>query len=63
MGIHELSMSAVSIPEVKSVLRATTMSDLERLVAKVLTLATAAEVRQEVTDYLDELGIQRGGSR
>ncbi|MCA9676364.1 MAG: phosphoenolpyruvate--protein phosphotransferase [Kofleriaceae bacterium] len=63
MGIHELSMSAVSIPEVKSVLRATTMSDLERLVAKVLTLATAAEVRQEVADYLDELGIQRGGSR
>ena len=63
LGVHELSMSAVSIPEVKSVLRQTSVGDLERLVEKMLAMATAAEIRAEISDYLDELGIQRGTSR
>jgi phosphoenolpyruvate-protein phosphotransferase (PTS system enzyme I) len=63
LGIHELSMSAVAIPEVKSVLRATSVGDLERLVEKMLALPTAAEIRVEISDYLDELGIQRGAGR
>jgi phosphotransferase system enzyme I (PtsI) len=63
LGIHELSMSAVSIPEVKSVVRATTMADVERMMERVLALPTAAEVREAVTEYLDELGVQIGGAR
>jgi phosphotransferase system enzyme I (PtsI) len=63
LGIHDLSMSAVSIPEVKAVLRACSVSDLERLVEKALAMATAAEIRTEVSDYLDELGVQRGSGR
>jgi phosphotransferase system enzyme I (PtsI) len=60
LGVHELSMSAVSIPEVKAVLRATSVGDLERLVEKMLAMPTAAEIRVEISDYLDELGVQRG---
>lgn len=63
LGLTELSMSAVSIPEVKGVIRATTMSDLERLVAQVLTLPTAAEIRTAVAAYLDGIGLKPGGSR
>jgi len=59
LGLHELSMSAVSIPEVKGVIRATTLSDLERLVERILCLPTATEIRDAVTDYLDDLGVQR----
>ncbi len=59
LGIHELSMSAVSIPEVKSSLRAITLSDVERLVRRVVDLPTAGEVKQAVEAYLDELGVQR----
>jgi len=61
LGIHELSMSAVSIPEVKTALRAITLSDVERLTARLLDMATSTEVRDEVTAYLDELGVVRGG--
>ncbi len=62
MGIRELSMSAVSIPEVKAVLRATNLGDLERLVATLMTLPTAAEIRVHVAAYLDTLGLARGTS-
>jgi phosphotransferase system enzyme I (PtsI) len=63
LGIHDLSMSAVSIPEVKAVLRATSVGDLERLVEKMLAMPTAAEIRAEISDYLDELGVTRGSGR
>jgi len=63
LGIHELSMSAVSIPEVKAVLRAISVGEVERLVEKMLEMPTAAEIRAEISDYLDELGVQRGAGR
>ena len=59
LGIHDFSMSAPSIPEVKSVIRSLTVADCERLVEGVLKLPTAAEVRQAVKGYLDEVGWQR----
>jgi phosphotransferase system enzyme I (PtsI) len=62
LGIHELSMSAVSIPEVKSVLRGSAVADLERLVKRVISLPTAQDIREEVADYLDQHGLHRGGS-
>jgi len=61
LGVHELSMSAVSIPEVKAAVRAITVPDVERLTERLLAMATADEVRDEVADYLDELGVVRGG--
>jgi phosphotransferase system enzyme I (PtsI) len=59
LGILDLSMSAPSIPEVKAVVRAITLSDAEQLVERVLRMPTAAEVKSAVERYLDGLGIQR----
>ncbi len=56
LGFHELSMSAVAIPEVKSVIRSMTLEGAQELVAKVLTLPTAEDVRAAVVVYLATLG-------
>ncbi|CAN5676753.1 phosphoenolpyruvate--protein phosphotransferase [soil metagenome] len=52
LGIRELSMSAVSIPEVKDVIRQMAVADVERLVTKIKTVSTAAEVRAIVSAYM-----------
>ncbi|HEY0991311.1 MAG TPA: phosphoenolpyruvate--protein phosphotransferase [Kofleriaceae bacterium] len=52
LGIREFSMSAVSVPEVKAMIRATTVSEAEALVQRVDRMATAAEVRAMVSDYV-----------
>jgi phosphoenolpyruvate-protein phosphotransferase (PTS system enzyme I) len=52
LGIRELSMSAVSIPEVKATIRQMTVAQTEQLVERVRNLPTAAEVRAVVTDYV-----------
>jgi phosphoenolpyruvate-protein phosphotransferase (PTS system enzyme I) len=61
LGIHELSMSAVAIPEVKAALRASAVAELEGLVEKMLAMPTAAEIRAEITDYLEVSGVPRSG--
>jgi phosphotransferase system enzyme I (PtsI) len=63
LGLTELSMSAVAIPEVKGVLRATSLVDLEKLVERTLVLPTATEIREAVVAYLDQLGVPHGGNR
>ncbi|HMG22879.1 MAG TPA: phosphoenolpyruvate--protein phosphotransferase, partial [Kofleriaceae bacterium] len=52
LGIRELSMSAVSVPEVKAMIRATTLADAEALVQRGARLGTAAEIRAMVADYV-----------
>jgi len=52
LGIRELSMSAVSIPEVKDAVRHMTVAETEGLVARVKNVSTAAEVRAIVSDYM-----------
>jgi phosphoenolpyruvate-protein phosphotransferase (PTS system enzyme I) len=52
LGIRELSMSAVSIPEVKDALRQMTAEGTQKLVERVLGVATAAEVRAIVSAYM-----------
>jgi phosphotransferase system enzyme I (PtsI) len=52
LGIRELSMSAVSVPEVKATIRTLAIADTEALVERVGTLPTAAEVRAMVSDYV-----------
>lgn len=61
LGIRELSMSAVSVPEVKATIRAMTVADAEALIGRVKKLATAAEVRAMVSDYVFGLAGQRKG--
>lgn len=52
LGVRELSMSAVSIPEVKATVRQMQSAQAETLVAKVKNLPTASDVRAVVTDYV-----------
>jgi phosphoenolpyruvate-protein phosphotransferase (PTS system enzyme I) len=52
LGIRELSMSAVSVPEVKALIRATRTPETEALVQRISRLGTAAEVRAMVADYV-----------
>jgi phosphotransferase system enzyme I (PtsI) len=59
LGIRELSMSAVSVPEVKATIRATTISEAEVLITNVKKLATAAEVRAMVSEFIFGLAAQR----
>jgi phosphotransferase system enzyme I (PtsI) len=59
LGIRELSMSAVSVPEVKAMIRNMTISEAEALVGRIKALPTAAEIRAMVSDYVFGLAGQR----
>jgi phosphotransferase system enzyme I (PtsI) len=59
LGIPELSMSGVSIPEVKAVLRRAAVADLVGLVEGVIGLPTADEIRDAVGAYLEQHGLQQ----
>ncbi len=52
LGIRELSMSAVSVPEVKATIRSMDVSEGEALVQRIEGLATAAEVRAMVSEFV-----------
>ena len=52
LGLDELSMNAVAIPLVKSVLRASTLDEAKRLAAEALTLGTPEEVEELVRDHM-----------
>lgn len=62
LGIRELSMSAVSVPEVKAIIRSISIADAQALVARVENLPTAAEIRAMVSAFLAALPAQRGRS-
>lgn len=55
LGIRSLSMSAVSIPEVKGVIRKISVAGAERMAKQALKVPTAADVRTLVTTYLEAL--------
>jgi phosphotransferase system enzyme I (PtsI) len=63
LGIRELSMSAVSVPEVKALIRATHTAEAEALVQRTGKLGTAAEVRAMVSDYVFGLTPHAGRAR
>ena len=52
LGIRELSMSAVSIPEVKDAVRQMSVDGTAKLVERISSVATAAEVRAIVSAYM-----------
>ncbi len=63
LGLRELSMSAVSVPEVKATTRRTSAVDAALLVTAILKVATAAEVRALAVAYHASLfvGDENGG--
>jgi phosphoenolpyruvate-protein phosphotransferase (PTS system enzyme I) len=59
LGVRELSMSAVSIPEVKATVRQMTQVETKALIERIRNLPTAAEVRAMVTDYVFGLAVPK----
>ena len=57
MGLDEFSMSAISIPTVKKIIRSTTFADAKELADKALSMATAAEIEALVNDFNHAKGI------
>jgi phosphotransferase system enzyme I (PtsI) len=62
LGLRELSMSAVSVPEVKATIRRTSAHDARQLVSALRRVATAAEVRALSNAYHDSL-VEDGGGK
>ena len=57
MGLDEFSMSAISIPTVKKIIRSTNFTDAKELADKALSMATAAEIAALVNDFNRAKGI------
>ena len=57
MGLDEFSMSAISIPEIKEIIRKTNFSEAKTLVTKALTCATANEIKKLVNNFMSKKGI------
>jgi len=55
LGIDELSMGPVAIPEVKRVIRNIRLADAQRLTEEILQMGTPAEIRCLVTAYARQL--------
>ncbi|ABM04171.1 phosphoenolpyruvate--protein phosphotransferase [Psychromonas ingrahamii 37] len=57
MGLDEFSMSAMSIPTVKKIIRNTNYADVKALADQALSVATAAEIEALVKDFNKTKGI------
>ena len=55
IGIKELSMSAISIPKVKEIVRATTMTEAKEIAQKVLTIGSGAEIKKFLTESVEKV--------
>ena len=54
MGLDEFSMSAISVPRIKKLIRNVNYQDAKLLAEKVLQQPTAAEIEQLISDFLAE---------
>ena len=57
MGLDEFSMSSISIPAVKKIIRNTNFAEAKLLADKALSVATAAEIEELVNTFNAEKGI------
>ena len=54
MGLDEFSMSAISVPRIKKLIRNVNYQDAKLLAEKALQQPTAAEIEQLISDFLAE---------
>ncbi len=54
MGIDELSMSAIAIPEIKKLIRSIKFKDTEALVNRVLKLNKSIDIRNETREFIKQ---------
>jgi len=52
LGLEEMSMNAVAIPVIKSVIRASTLADAQTLAHKALALSTPDEIEALIKDHM-----------
>jgi phosphotransferase system enzyme I (PtsI) len=57
MGLDEFSMSAISIPTVKKIIRNTNFAEVKALAEKALAMPTASEIEELVSDFNKAKGI------
>lgn len=57
MGLDEFSMSAISIPKVKNIIRQLRYSECSTLVAQCLTMTSSRAIKKRVVDFLKNRGI------
>ncbi len=57
MGLDEFSMSSISIPRVKKLIRNTNYQDAKALADKCLSVATAAEIEALVDDFMKQQAV------
>ena len=55
LGLDEISSSAVSIPEIKKIIRSLTYVEAEKIANKVLQLSTAAQIAEYTKRKINEL--------
>ncbi|MBI1784327.1 phosphoenolpyruvate--protein phosphotransferase, partial [Candidatus Sumerlaeota bacterium] len=60
MGIDELSMGALSIPEIKHLLRNTRLSEARRVASEIYALGSSEEIRTRVEEAYQSLRKVRG---
>ncbi|MEN6321510.1 MAG: phosphoenolpyruvate--protein phosphotransferase [Syntrophaceae bacterium] len=54
LEIDELSMNPLAIPKIKKFIRGSTLKESKALLEKVMTFASAAEIREYVSNYIQE---------
>ncbi len=55
MGVDELSVAAIAIPEIKLVIRAATFTEVRELAERVLSLRSAEEIRKQISETVNRL--------
>ena len=55
MGLDELSVAAIAIPEVKLLIRSATFTEAQELAQCVLSLRSAAKIRERIADTVNKL--------
>jgi phosphotransferase system enzyme I (PtsI) len=53
MGLDELSVAAVAIPEIKVLIRSATFKEAKKLAQRVITLRSTHEIRKEIRDTIN----------
>jgi phosphotransferase system enzyme I (PtsI) len=52
LGVEEFSVSPYLVPEIKTIIRATTYADSRELADRCMSLSTPSEVRTVVTEFM-----------
>ena len=58
IGMHEFSMSASSIPQIKKIIRSVTFEQAKAIADEALSMTNSTDIRSMITAKMDEMGIK-----